>query len=413
MGGAEYQNEVTGGATAFTELTDAPAYTGNGLRNLRLNSTASALEFRHDTNEVINVEEARSDIRSTTRSGYSTFDSQPGIQALLDSVGEFKTLIFPPNGRFNLNSKALVTKAIGQSLVCADGYSELANGGVNLANIHTKIDGFYMPGTYTYGVKVTPGDVVSTPTRYPQATYQWEFIELSRLFISGKTYGVHSPEHMMHANMFKVNITGCTTGMLVDFTDNTLDYGDWNLLKVLIHQCTTGLHIIKTGGLRLTDSKIQLCSSVGLLLEPTPAVNTLSQGALGTYIANCSFEDSGMDVKLTAQAGVVSTKYPLGVHFVGCQFHKVLLDKCNYVYFTAAGTGTPFGVTFTVQQNTTATNVHYIGFRESQLKRIGAGNSFIDIGMDSTNGAYIRAGGVLTLIDSWGTKTLQQLWSGT
>lgn len=411
--GAEYIPDASvGGSTTFAGLTDTPDnYTGQALRRPRVNDGATGLEFDYDGVNAINVEEARSDIRSTTRAGYSTFDSQPGLQALLDNVGEFKTLYFPSNGRFNLNSKLITTKSIGQSLVCPNGYSEIANGGIELANLHTKIDGFYMPGTYTYGVKVNPGDVVSTPTKYPQATYQWEFVELSRLYISGKTYGVYNAQHMMHGQMFKVNIYGCTTGIYINMTDDTLDYGDWNLMKILVHQCTTGIHVIKTGGMRLTDSKIQLCN-VGLLLEPTTAVNSLNHGAHGVYISNCTFEDStNWDVEITAQVGVNSTKYPDHIFFAGAHFHKVLLDKCNYVSFTPGDL--PEITPFTVQQNIEATNVMYIGFAGSKLRRTGAGTSFLDVGMNTTNGAYIQAGGVLTLIDSWGTKTLQQLWSGT
>src|SRR5574340_1257076 len=84
-----------------------PSMSGNALRRLRVSEAGTAAEWANDSTEVINVEEARSDIRSTTRAGYSTFDSQPGLQTLLDTVGMYKTLLLPDGGEFFLNGKNL------------------------------------------------------------------------------------------------------------------------------------------------------------------------------------------------------------------------------------------------------------------------------------------------------------------
>ncbi|OHB72739.1 MAG: hypothetical protein A2W23_01245 [Planctomycetes bacterium RBG_16_43_13] len=376
-----------------------PSLVGQSLRKLRANEPATGIEFGYDGVDVINVEEARSDIRSTTRAGYSVYDSYPGLQALIDAAGNYKVFYFPANGIFNLSNN-VVTKSQGQHFTSAGCGAGIKNGGFSLLHEYSGASNLYLFGEETYGIYVAPG---TGTTLGPQTENRFSVlggidffnpIYLSNLHIADKQYGIYNNYRMMYGRVDRVRITECNTaGVYISMLDSIYDWGDWNFSQMEITKCQVGMHIVKAGGTRIVNSKIQSCLSSGLLLEPTTAVS--SSTVQGTYITGSCFEDNaGNDVKITAQTGVASSKYPQNTVIVGGTIHKLVLDKCNFVSLVGVYTN------MQITQNITATNVVFIGCPASREIRTGSGTSYLDMGMDSAMGAYIKVGSRLTLIDS-------------
>ena len=414
MGGAEYQS--SGGATAFTDLTDVPAFSGNALRNLRLGETAAALEFRHDTNEVINVEEARSDIRSITRSGYSTYNSYAGLQALIDAAGEYKTFRFPANSRFNLGGSALITKAEGQSFVSEGIGCELQSGGFDVRNRLTNINGFFLTGaTPIYGVHVNipSTSTLSTQNRFQTSNHNYfAHNRYENLFIQGKSKGFYvSSSYGTWSTTRFVRIWNCAEGLTISMLDHALDTGHSVYYAVHAQSCSTaGFYIIKNGGLTMTDCKAWDCPS-NLLIEPTAAVGSLSTGPQGLYFSNCQFEDpstGGQAVKISAHSSLSSTFYPRNIMFVGGTMHSFLMDKFKQVSMNGvllAGTGN-----FTYNTPGVDLQVYGGGCDPEALDIItkigGSGLDYVIYGSNPTQGPVIKTGRRLRLIDSTGSKLL-------
>lgn len=400
MGGAAYQG-ASGGASAFTDLTDTPtSYTGQASKAVAVNAGATGLEFIDIPASVfygaspafINAEQARSDIRSTTRTGYSTFNSAPGLQTLLNSVSPYTTIYLPSNGRFDLNGTDITTTVVGTCLMSTGAGALIANGGIVVGATYTKLTSLRLTeGSTTYGIKINDG------THYGN---------YDSITISNKTYGVYlgnGASYSIYNKFHRFDIRNYSAaGFYINFSGvPTGDAGDVFITHSTIETGTGyGMHIVKCGGLNLTGCKIQNAGSGGILFEPTSNTTTFPP-VWGNYITGCAFEDcTGFDIKMTAGAAVSAAKYPQRIQIVGGTIHKLVLDKCKDI--SVIGVLTPISVTL----NAEATNIMAIGCPAFRGLHSGASTSYLDIGHDSVKGAYIATGGRLTLIDSTGEKYL-------
>lgn len=337
MGGAEYI--PAGGGTTFIGQTDTPsAYTGQGLRRPRVNDALTALEFDYDGVDVINVEEARSDIRSTTRAGYSAFSSYAGLQALVDAAGENKVFYFPANGIFDLGAglnNRLKTKAIGQSLMSFGGGAEIKNGIIEINTRRCKLNNLRLTGASNYGIDITDPSALTAISGDPFQNWA-TFCRVRDVEIWDKVWGIYNNVASGLNRFYEVRTLNCTNGVYINHSDFAYDSGDTHFTECRISGSRiggiaqgVGIHIVKHGGLALTDCKIMM-HDINLLLEPDYAA-TLAAAyppILGVYVTGCEFENGGTwDIKVTAGAGVNPVDYPYWFKMTGGTVMKILLEK--------------------------------------------------------------------------------------
>ena len=393
------------GATTFTGLTDTPAaYTGQALRRPRVNDGATVLEFDYDGVDIINVEEARSDIRSTTRTGYSTYNSYAGLQALVNSAGDNKVFYFPANGVFNLGGNLLKTAGHGQGFVSFGKGAEIDDGGFEIYTRRCVLQNLRLTGTSTngYGIHITEPSYSQLGT-LPPATYPHEystFLVAQNIEIRNKTWAIYNNTASGLNRFFNVNTFQCTNGVYINHSDFASDSGDWHFTMCrftggsVAPYTGTGAHIVKIGGLVFTDTKFQQWD-IGLLLEPDAAACAIatSPPIQGTYLTGCEFEDcQTWEVKISAGAGVAAADYPRWTQIVGGTTHRMLLDKAVQTSIHGILTN------IALQINTGASQVEIYGAPYIALS--GAGTDYIIVGNDSTRGPHIRVGAQLKLYDA-------------
>lgn len=386
----------------FTELTDTPsAYTGQSLRRPRVNDGASALEFDYDGVDVINVEEARSDIRSTTRAGYSSYNSYTGLQTLIDAAGDDACFYFPANGVFNLGGSLLKTAGHGQGFVSLGKGATLNNGGIEVYTRRCAIQNLKLKGTSTsgYGIHITdPSHAAAIPGDPIQ---NWAtFLNVRDVEIWDKTWAIYNALASGLNRFYEVRTYNCDNGVYINHSDTQYDSGDWHFTACRItgKQSTPytgyGMHVVKIGGLVLTDTKFQKWD-MGLLLEPdtTACAIATNPPIQGTYINGCQFEDcQAWEIKISAGTGVLAADYPRWTQIVGGTVHGILLDKAVQTSIHGMLTN------ITLQLNTTAAQTEIYGAPHIALS--GSGKDYIIVGNDATRGPHIRVGAQLKLYDA-------------
>lgn len=386
----------------LTKLHDFPSsYTGHSLRRPRVNDGATALEFDYDGVDIINVEEARSDIRSTTRAGYSTYNSYTGLQALVDAAGDDKCFYFPANGIFNLGGSLLKTAGHGQSFVSFGKGATLNNGGIEVYTRRCAIQSLKLKGTSTsgYGIQITdPSHAAAIPGDPIQ---NWAtFLNVRDVEIWDKTWAMYNAIASGLNRFYEVRTYNCDNGVYVNHSDTPYDSGDWHFTscrftgKQNAPYTGYGTKVVKIGGLVFTDTKFQKWDT-GLLLEPDVAACTIANSPpiQGTYINGCQFEDcQTQEIKISAGAGVAVADYPRWTQIVGGTVHRILLDKAVQTSMHGILTN------IALQINAGASQVEIYGAPHVALS--GAGTDYIIVGNDSTRGPHIRVGAQLKLYDA-------------
>ena len=366
----------------LTKLQDFPAsMTGHGLKHPRVNDGGTALEFDTANVDIINVEEARSDIRSTTRAGYETFDSQPGIQALLDVMPSGSSLHFPSNGIFNLNSKLITTTQTRQGVVSSGGMgAELVNGGIALRHSYGRVKNLRLTGASAVGLDIDA----------PHAS----LIDVYNVHIQNKTLALDVKNVSTYLRFTLLNLFYNTTGTILDYSGTTGDYGD-----VFFSQCNwvgngLGMHWKKVGGVNMIGCKIVNGSLGGLLIESQNNLATNSP-LWGNYIGNCTFEDNAnYDLKVSALAGVNVTHYPRRLQIVGGEVHKLYLDKCYQI--SLEGVLLPI----TVNWSSNASSIMASNCPELRERLTGSCTSYIIMGCDGVKDGFIQVGGGFNILDN-------------
>lgn len=352
----------------------------------------------YEVTETINAEEARSDIRSTTRPGYSSFNSYAGLQALFNALPAYAQVYLPPRGIFDFGAGAeniLTMPLMGQGLISVGKGAEVKNGIIKMNHRLQEVSRLYLTGVAESGIIMGMPAFYGSDHRW---TDTWNHNIIDRVHISDKTYGIKNTSTGIFADIKKPWIANCATGILFDHSSGTQDTGDIHVDAATIIQCDVGIDARKVGGLYLNGGKIMSCTDTGLLIKPTSVTNSL--GPRGIYVNGTGFENStSWDVRITAGAGVPASAYPTHLTFVGARIQKLLLDICNEVAFTGVHFARDLAWT-KLQQNVGALNVMFTNCQNSKYCRTGAGTSYIDVGYDTTDGAYIKTGARLKLFDS-------------
>ena len=273
------------------------------------------------------------------------------MQNLVNTAGEHKTFYFYPNTVYNFGGSLLKTGSIGQSFVSEGRGAELGNGGIEIFHRRCAIANLRLTGVTTngFGIHITDDTYWQAygGGGLPPATFGHEystFLRVRDVEIWDKTWAVYNDKSGGLNRFYELRTFKCANGVYINHSDVAGDSGDFHFTSCRFTGPTEepysgiGMKIVKLGGLVICDTKFQKWDG-GLLLEPDLAaaniVSSSSAPIQGTYITGSQFEDcTTYEIKLSAGAGVVATKYPRWTKIVGGTVHQnFLLDKADGVLF--------------------------------------------------------------------------------
>ncbi len=368
-----------------------PDMTGQSFRRLRVNEIATATEWDYDGVNAINVEEARSDIRSTTRAGYSTHNSYPGLQALLDAIGPKKTLLLPSNGIFNLGGNMLQTKSSYQRITSL-GRGEITSGGIQLG------DGTSLP---EYG---TISNIFFTGATPLGVDVQGPYCTIENCDFKDKTVAAvrNIKYRAWYMTVLNSRMNFCPGHAIYGHASDgmNLDRGDYWINDVKIMQCGVGMEFRRVGGVNIIGSKVQSCN-YGLMFYHSQDMagldvndQYLAVPSQGHYIDNLSLEDNiYYDLKVSVYQAP-DMPLPRTINMVGGTAMKILLEAVEGI--SLIGVAIPGVLTQGVDAigvMTSGCTAHTPGENGGlPFVRNGAGTSYIDYLIDKVNGPRIRTG---------------------
>ena len=345
--------------------------------------------------------------------GWGTTDAAKVQQALADA-GSYGGIYVAPELNLFLAGTDLVTTAEGQSFYSEGNGAALICGGFEALHKKARPMFLRMLGPGTYGLNITDPSLQQFDLNPNDTAVWWSEFAAAHIRVWDKTYGIYNAVAGQSDSFFDVRTWGCGTGAYINHNNHYLGYtgaggtgsasgdsGDWGFNMCRFSKGAIGMHIVKIGGLTITDSKIHACSDIGLLIETT-GVEPPTQGL---YSSNLRIENcTNYTLKVTSTSGTAAL-WPRWLKFVGGTMHgNILLDKGKQIGFVGVAM-----TTGTITINANAASVSFVdcdGNGDLKGRIAGAGTDYVIIGQSPTTGPYIQSGARVTLIDSTGTKYL-------